>query len=49
MPKAPFSSSTAHWSYTVVTILSLNKVIPSLYSHYAKKELIYIALASPLS
>ena len=48
MPKASFSSSIACWSCTIAIILSLGKIMPSLYSCYAKEGLVYIALASPL-
>jgi len=47
--KPPPSSSIAHRSYTVAIILSLGRIMLSLYSRYAKKGLVYITLASPLS
>ena len=46
IPKAPSSSLTAYYAYTVIVILSLNKIILSLYSRYLKKGLVYIALAN---
>ena len=46
MPKVTSFSSTAHQSYTITVILSLSEIILSLYSCYAKKGLVYIALAS---
>ena len=49
MPKAISSSSIARRSRTITAILSLSKIIPSPYSRYAKKGLVYITLTSPLS
>jgi len=47
MPKAISSSLTACRACTVATILSLSKIIPSLYSCYLKEGLVYVALANP--
>ena len=49
MPKASSSSSIDRCARTASSILSLGKIMPSLYSHYAKAGLVYIALASPSS
>jgi len=49
MPKVPSSSLTLYYTRTVSSILSLGKVILSLYFYYAKEGLVYVALASPLS
>ena len=49
MPKVTFLSFTARRARTVAAILSLSKIILSLYSRYLKKGLVYITLASPLS
>jgi len=48
MPKASSSLYAQRYARTVAAILSLGEIIPSLYSHYAKEGLVYIALASPL-
>jgi len=49
MPKASFSLYAQRRTYTITAILSLGKIIPSLYSYYIKEGLVYIALVSPLS
>ena len=49
MPKVTSLSSTARRARTVTAILLLGKIMPSLYSRYAKEGLVYIILASPLS
>jgi len=49
MPKVTSLSSTARRACTIAVMLSLGEIILSLYSRYAKKGLIYIALVSPLS
>jgi len=43
------SSHLQHRARTITTILSLGKIILSLYSYYLKEGLVYITLASPLS
>ena len=47
MPKAPSSSLTVYYTYTVTIILSLSNIILSPCSRYIKEGLVYIALASP--
>ena len=49
MPKASSFLYTQRYTRTIATILSLGKIIPSLYSRYVKEGLVYITLASPLS
>jgi len=49
MPKAPSSSQAQRYTHTIAAILSLGKIMPSLYSCYIKEGLVYITLASPLS
>ena len=49
MPKVTSLSSTAYYARTISVILLLGKIILSLYSRYAKKGLVYIALVSPMS
>jgi len=48
MPKAPSSLQAQRHTHTIAAILSLSEIMPSLYSRYAKKGLVYITLASPL-
>jgi len=47
--KPPPSFFTARRSRTITAILSLGGIILSPYSRYAKKGLVYVTLASPLS
>jgi len=49
MPKVTSFSSIARYTRTITVMLSLGKVILSLYFRYAKKGLVYITLVSPLS
>jgi len=49
MPKVTSFSSIARRACTIAIVLSLGKIILSLYSRYTKKGLVYIILASPLS
>jgi len=49
MPKASSSLYTQRRARTIAAILSLGKIMPSLYSYYAKEGLVYIALANLLS
>jgi len=49
MPKVTSLSSIARRARTITVVLSLGKIMPSLYSYCAKKGLVYITLASPLS
>jgi len=49
MPSKVSKPSIAYWSRIIAVILSLGKIMPSLYSCYTKEGLVYIALASPLS
>jgi len=49
MPKVSSSLYAQRCARTITAILLLSKIIPSLCSYYTKKELVYIALASPLS
>jgi len=46
MPKAISSSLIAYRARIITAILSLSEIIPSLYSRYSKKGLVYITLAS---
>jgi len=48
MSKAPSSTLVERWSYTVVSILLLGKIMPS-YSCYAKEGLVCIIIASPIN
>ena len=48
MPKHPLLLQSQHYTKTIAFILSSSKVI-LLYSHYAKKGLVYIAIAAPSS
>ena len=47
MSKAPSSSLTVYYTYTITIILLLGKIMPFLYSYCAKEGLVYITLASP--
>jgi len=47
IPKAISSSLTARHVRTVAAILSLSKIILSLYSRCLRKGLVYITLANP--
>jgi len=47
--KASSSSYAQRYTYTIAAILSLGKIILSLYSYYTKEGLVYITLARPLS
>jgi len=49
MPKVTSLSSIARRARTIAMVLLLGKIILSLCSRYAKKGLVYITLASPLS
>jgi len=49
IPKVISSSLTACRIRTIAAILSLSKIIPSLYSRYLKKGLVYITLVNPSS
>jgi len=49
MPKASSSSSTLCRARTVSSILSLGKIMPSLYSRCAKEGLVCVMLASPIT
>jgi len=49
IPKASSSLYAQCYTRTIAAILSLSKIILSLYSRYIRKGLVYIALASPLS
>jgi len=48
MPKASSSLYGQYYTRTITAILSLSKIILSLYSCYAKEGLVCVALAGPL-
>jgi len=48
IPKASSFSQAQRHAHTITAILSLSKIMPSLYSRYAKVGLVCIVMASPL-